>query len=245
MPESIKKIARRVIFYLKVLAKDFKDLGKVRLLFKIYPYTMVGYYGLSNIYDLCRKAEKDKLKGVFAECGVWKGGSVAIMAFVAEKAGSGRKTWLFDSFEGLPEPTAQDGPRAKDYAAGKMSGKLATIEKCVGPLGDVKKIFFDILKINPGRVIIRKGWFQATLPKAKNEMVKISVLRLDGDWYESTKCCLDNLYDVVIPGGYVIIDDYGCWEGARQAVDEFFEKRGIKVDIIKIDSNAVYFKKPL
>ena len=114
----------------------------------------------------------------------------------------------------------------------------------MGPLEAVRKIFFEILNIKKENVKIKKGWFQNTLAREKNEIGAIAILRLDGDWYESTRCCLDNLYDNVIPGGYIIIDDYSYWEGAKRAVDNFFIERRIKIDLIKIDNTGVYFEKP-
>ncbi|MEW6558372.1 MAG: TylF/MycF/NovP-related O-methyltransferase, partial [Elusimicrobiota bacterium] len=88
-----------------------------------------------------------------------------------------------------------------------------------------------------------KGWFQETLPKAKSRIENIAILRVDCDWYESVRCCLDNLYDNLITGGYLIIDDYGHWEGCKKAVDEFLEKRKIKVRLNKIDYTGVWFQK--
>ena len=93
-------------------------------------------------------------------------------------------------------------------------------------------------------IVIKKGWFQDTLPRAKSEIGKVAILRLDGDWYESTKCCLDNLYENVSPGGYVIIDDYGYWEGCRQALDEFLHARKIGIELREIDHDGRYFQNP-
>lgn len=101
-----------------------------------------------------------------------------------------------------------------------------------------------IFKYIKENIVISKGWFQDTLPKDKEKIGKIALLRLDGDWYESTKCCLENLYDNVIIGGYIVLDDYGYWEGAKKALDEFFIKRKISPELIKIDYTGVYFKKP-
>lgn len=244
MIDEIKKFIKKILFFSELIVRNLNDFSKIGLFFRVRPYTMVSYHGMSNVYELSKKIEKDGKEGAFVECGVWKGGCVAIMAFVAKKAKSNRKTWLFDSFEGLPEPSAEDGEKAKEYALGRMSGKLSSIERCVGPMADVEKIFFDVLKINPADIAIEKGWFQDTLQKVKEKMGPIAVLRLDGDWYESTKCCLDVLYDVVVPGGYVIIDDYVYWEGSKKAVDDFLAQRKIKVDLIKIDFTAVYFQKP-
>lgn len=241
--EKLYSLYKKIRFVKNISLRDFFNFKKLLLFKKVYPYTMLSWQRLSNAYELARQVEKDNLKGAFIECGVWKGGCAAVMAFVAEKFNGKRKIWLFDSFEGLPEPTEEDGKMAEDYAQKKSGGKLETIDKCVGPMEDVKKLFFEILRINPENVVIEKGWFQDTLPSAKNKIGAISVLRLDGDWYESTKCCLENLYDNVVRGGYVIIDDYGYWEGARRAVDEFFEERKISPALIKIDSAGVYFKK--
>ncbi|MDO8530224.1 MAG: TylF/MycF/NovP-related O-methyltransferase [bacterium] len=234
---------KKVKFIGEIPLKDFLNLRKLFLFRKIYPYTMVSYQGLSNVYKLSKMIEENKTKGAFVECGVWKGGCAALMGFVAQKARSRRKIWLFDSFEGLPEPTKEDGSMAKEYSKNKVEGKLETIEKCVGPIEEVNNIFFKILKLKKEDTIIKKGWFQNTLPKEKNEIGPIAMLRLDGDWYESTKCCLENLYDNVTIGGYILIDDYDYWEGCKRAVDEFLEERNINVNFVRIHEAGVYFKK--
>ncbi len=238
------KFYKEIKFWKDVGFADFFSFEKLWLFKKVYPYTMSGYKRLSNVYELAKKIEKKKINGAFVECGVWKGGCTAIMAFVSKKAGSLRKVWLFDSFEGLPEPTYKDGLLAREYAQNKAGGNRKTIEKCIGPIEYVNKILFDILRINRDNIIIKKGWFQNTLLKVQKEIGPISILRLDGDWYESTKCCLENLYDNVIIGGYIIVDDYGHWEGARKALEEFFISRKIKPNLIKIDYTGIYFQKP-
>jgi len=242
--QTFYNIFRWLLFFKDLFPRDIFNFKKLILFMKVYPYTMVSYKKLSNIYELSKLIEKEKKEGAFVECGVWKGGCAAVAAFVAKKAKSNRKIWLVDSFEGLPEPTIKDGLVAKNFALNKTSGKLLTINQCVGPLEDVKKIFFSKLKIDKDNVNIIKGWFQNTLPEAKSKIGPIAILRLDGDWYESTKCCLDNLYDNVIPGGYIVEDDYGYWEGSRRAFDEFFEERKINPTIVKIDYAGIYFKKP-
>ncbi len=239
MSSFIKKIK----FYAELLVKNIFNLEKITLFNKVFPYTMVGYKRLSNVYNLSKKVVADKLEGSFVECGVWRGGCSAVAAFIADKEGLGRKTWLFDSFEGLPEPTLEDGALAKTYSESQITGKLKTIDKCVGPIEDVKKILFNVLKLKEKNMVIEKGWFQNTLPRTREKIGKISVLRLDGDWYKSTKVCLENLYENVIMGGYIIVDDYGHWEGAKKAVDEFFSKKSIKPEMIKIDYTGAYFKK--
>ncbi len=219
------------------------NFSALKLFWDIQPYTMVGHARLLNIYDLAYSAESQETEGAFVECGVWRGGCAGIMAFVAMRHGTKRKTWLFDSFEGLPHPTDKDGVKAATYAKQDVSGELKSIKMNVGPLEDVKELLFKILKLPQDSICTVKGWFQETLPKKKNQIGPIAILRLDGDWYESTKCILDNLYDNVVSGGYVIVDDYGSWEGCKKAVDEFLQSRGLNPELHLIDASGLYFKK--
>jgi hypothetical protein len=235
---NIYKLLRSASF------RDYLNREKMRVLLKVRPYTMVSYYRLLNLYDLSEQAEKRGLQGAFVECGVWRGGCAALMAYVAKSARSGREIWLFDSFEGLPEPSEKDGADAASYASGRVSGALKTIGKCVGPMQDVNEVLFERFRVDENNIVFRKGWFQNTLPGAKAVIGPIAILRLDCDWYESTMVCLENLYDRVTPGGFIIVDDYLRWDGCRKAVDEYLLNKNIKTDIIKIDASGVYFRKP-
>ncbi|MBI2452654.1 MAG: class I SAM-dependent methyltransferase [Parcubacteria group bacterium] len=239
--KRLRELWRKARFLKELAWHDVKNPRKTFLFFKVLPYTMVSYKCLANAYALAQKTEEERLQGAFVECGVWKGGAAAAMASAANP---GRQIWLFDSFEGLPEPTLYDGARAKEYAGNKTSGTLASIGKCVGLLRDVQQLFFRALRLSGDIVHIEQGWFQDTLPAAKKQVGPIALLRMDADWYESTRCILENLFDSVVQGGYVIIDDYYCWEGCRRAVDEFVQTRKLKISIVPIDRDGVYFKKP-
>lgn len=92
-------------------------------------------------------------------------------------------------------------------------------------------------------MVFRPGWFQSTLPASRKELGRIAILRVDADWYESTRCCLEELYDQLVVGGYLIIDDYGHFPGCRKAVDEFFEARGLRPRWVPIDYTGVYARK--
>ena len=94
MSETLFKIK----FFPKLLLRDIFNFEKINLFIKVFPYTMIGYKRLSNIYELSKRVVKDRIEGDFAECGVWKGGCSAVMGFVAEKERGGRKTWVFYSF---------------------------------------------------------------------------------------------------------------------------------------------------
>ena len=196
MVEAIKALVRKhkkllaayykARFICAAFLGNFTHPSRFLLFLKVLPYTMVEYERLANAYEVARLAERNKIRGAFVECGVWKGGAAALMAHVAKEAKSRRKIWLFDSFEGLPEPTKEDGLQARVYALDRDSGRLASIQKCVGPLEDVRRLFFSILKLNAEDVYFGKGWFQDVLPKEKQNVGEIAVLRLDADWYEST-----------------------------------------------------------
>ncbi|MCP6726798.1 MAG: TylF/MycF family methyltransferase [Patescibacteria group bacterium] len=240
----VHQLSLKVRLVQKALLRYHFSIEKLRLFLQVFPYTMIGFERLFNVYDLSEKVEEEKLEGAFVECGVWKGGAVAVMAYVTEKAGSKRHTWLFDSFEGLPEPTIKDGERAQTYSAGNKSGTLVSVGRCVGPLEYAQELFFDVLHLPKESIHMEKGWFQDTLQKAKSRVGSIAILRMDADWYESTKCILENLYDNVVPKGYIIIDDYNHWEGCKKAVDEFLLKRDLRPVLVNIDSNAIYFQKP-
>jgi hypothetical protein len=227
-----------------VSLNDCINIKKLWLFWNIFPYTQQNYSGLLNIYELSETVEIRKISGCFVECGVWRGGCAAIMAMVAEKARSGRALWLFDSFEGMPEATVMDvGEEAWELSRGKIDGRLLPVGTNVASLDDVERLFYDKLQLKGENIFFVKGWFQETLVNYKSIVGPISILRIDGDWYESTKVCLENLYDNVVEGGYVIIDDYGWFPGCKKAVDEFFEEKGLRPKLIKVDFTRVYFQK--
>lgn len=224
----------RFLLYYRVKG-DKEKFEEARTIFKIMPYSLVGPAGLSQTYNLVAEIIKKNLQGDLVECGVAQGGCSALMALKAfEKNENGRRIWLFDSFEGLPEPTAKDsGSFIRPLDRGS----------CLGTYEEVENLLFSNLKIDRKNVKMVKGWFEETLPKYKNEINEISFLRIDADWYESVKCCLENLYDNVINGGFIVIDDYGTCSGAKKALDEFLERRGLEVNLTHDGRGGCYFKK--
>jgi O-methyltransferase len=213
------------------LLNSGKDLRKTRLLFTVKPYTMMTYPRLSALYELACRFERAKTSGSFVECGVYNGGSAAIMAAVA-KQNINRNVWLFDSWEGFPEPDERDF--AYNLEQAEKGGNSGSEER-------VRKLLFSRLQLDSARVHLVKGWFADTLPRT--ETGKIALLHLDCDLYESVKRCLEQLYDDVIKGGCIVIDDYGYWKGCKEAVDGFIERRNLKVELLQVDHQAVYFYK--
>ncbi|GAB1420901.1 hypothetical protein MASR2M15_10290 [Anaerolineales bacterium] len=238
------KTAQSFLMMLKSKAfyKEIYNLPKLYQLIRIFPYTLVAYPGLSGLYDLSKKLNQDHIEGAFVECGVWRGGCAIILSTWAQK--QKRAVHLFDSFEGLPEPLPIDGKRALKISKGKESGTLASIGHIVVSIEEVEDTLFKRFAFDRNQVHLHKGWFQDTLPQVSPTIGKIALLRLDGDWYESTKVCLEYLYDQVVEGGYVVIDDYQEFDGCRLATDEFLQKQGIKPELHHFDwFGGTYFQK--
>lgn len=223
-------------------------------------FSMLAPINLFTLYEQAVYCEKKNIDGAYVECGVWKGGAVGIMAEANLQFGSSRRhLHLFDAFDNIcPPDAAIDGQKAIDDTkiilglqdTIKMAGQLESIEGGYDSMGGhgTIEICKDLLEkvINyPAEFIhFHKGWFQDTLPVAKDEIDSIAILRLDGDWYASIKTCLVNLYDKVSKGGLIVIDDYGYYEGCTKAVDEFLENRNIKTFLSYSSPNCRYFVKP-
>jgi len=213
---------------------------------RIMPYSLVGVGGLKVTYNSVKDVCERDIPGDIVELGVARGGCSALMANVVFDKMIGRqmdrKLWLFDSYEGLPECTAMDlnpnlGNGTGEHVRPLLKGS------CLGKLDEVKDLMFNKNNFPRERVEFVKGWFENTLPKTREKIKQIAVLRIDADWYESTKSCLVNLYDKVCSGGYVIVDDYHSCYGCRRAVDEFLQDRHI-VPVVKFDGRGgCYFKK--
>ena len=125
----------------------------------------------------------------------------------------------------------------------RASGALKSVEKCVGTLEDNQRLLRDVIGYPAELTKYHVGWFQDTLPEVAPRLGAIALLRLDGDWYESTRLPLLHLYDKVVPGGIVIVDDYGHYEGCRRAVDQFLAGRDKPILMHHIDYSARYWVK--
>src|SRR5436309_6800426 len=187
--------------------------------------TMVGRERRRRLLKLAQQLDADGVEGDFVELGTFKGGTAAVLGRAAAGSPYSRHLSLFDSFEGLPEPRAEDGAEAARYAGGKTDGKTRPIGECVGTREEVEGFLFGPAGLERGDVTLVQGWYQDTLPTA--EMGPIALLHLDCDWYESVQLALNALYDDVVPGGCVVLDDYGEWPGASKALHEFLDARGI------------------
>lgn len=212
-------------------------------MFRVRRHTMTTPIRCRKLWDSCQQVLEKKIPGGFVECGVWKGGSSAIMALAIQNSGQERYLHLFDSFEGLPEPTEKDGESAITYSGGRKDGNLATINQCRAGLDGVRHLIRDEIKMPDAMVHFHVGWFQNTVPTDAEKLGPIALLRLDGDWYDSTMICLEHLYPLLSPGGIIVMDDYFAWEGCRKATDEYRAKHQINCPIEKIDMDAASWVK--
>lgn len=169
--------------------------------------------------------------GAIVECGVWRGGSMLAMVLALQRLGvDDRDLWLYDTFEGMTEPGEHDvspymGSTREEWDKAVATGKRAWHD-WFGPerfgLDQVRALLAET-GYPTERVHFVVGSVMDTIPAEAPE--SIAVLRLDTDWYESTKHEMDHLYPRVAPGGVLIVDDYGHWEGAAKAVDEALTER--------------------
>ena len=202
---------------LRVCYPDF-DADTLTLLRRVLPFTMTSPSRIVAVCSAARYVEANTIPGAFVECGVWKGGSSMAAALTFKTP---RPLYLFDTFEGMPDAGAHDRHAASGQLASEMlrnAGNDATI-RCYSPLDEVKRNM-ESTGYPTADIRYIRGKVEDTLPDAAPE--QIAVLRLDTDWYESTRHELEHLYPRLSPGGVLIIDDYGYWSGARKAVDEYF-----------------------
>ncbi len=208
----------------------------LKLARKLVPqYTMVALPRLKKLYELGGLLAQEGPEGAVVECGVWNGGSSAMVAAGLSQHGATRPCWLFDSFEGLPEPTENDDAVVRDgYFPGWCTGAVARVEEAHRLAGTV-----------PSSLQIIPGWFNETLAKQAEAIGPIALLHVDADWYDSVTTVFQTLYYQVVPGGVVVIDDYGSWSGCRRAVHDYFGEAGLHgLTLQPIDGHAVWFIKP-
>jgi len=218
--------------------------------------TMLNEKKLTYLRKATKYVINKKIEGDIVECGVWNGGSVALIANILKKAHVYKTLSLFDSFDDPHEPLPIDG----DFLINKLGGKTAAkgrlkpnkgfykkITHGRGP-GDEKyvyKLLTSIVGYPKEKVNIYKGWFQETLIRDSMNVNKISLLIIDCDFYIPTKLSLKYLYDKVVIGGIIVIDDYPTLEGCKVAVDEYiYSKRNINVKQVN-DTGCIYWHKKI
>jgi O-methyltransferase len=192
------------------------------------PHSMLPEPRMLHLGQMVRAVLSDRVPGDFVECGVWRGGASFLMADMLRRAGiNDRKVWLCDSFEGHRPPEEIDGEAALAYSRDVDSPGY--LDNCRVALTSVQENA-ALLGLS-GHTEFVKGYFDATLPANRERIGRIALLRIDCDWYASVRCCFEQLYDQVSPGGVIIIDDYFDYDGCSIAVHEWLAERRLNVRI--------------
>ncbi|HTQ23228.1 MAG TPA: TylF/MycF/NovP-related O-methyltransferase [Candidatus Binataceae bacterium] len=211
---------------------------------KVYAHSTASLERLATLWLQVRYLDRYAIRGDLVECGVWKGGAAGMMALAHMRSGEPyRKLQLFDSFKGMPEPKAEfDGSLVLNYANG--NGALRPIGQLEASVADCEDLLFQRIGYPEDLVQFHEGWFQDTLPRDAGSVGDVSLLRIAADWYESTVLALQYLYSKVASKGVVIIADYGTFEGARRATDEFLARLSEPIMLHHIDADGRYWIKP-
>lgn len=250
-----------------LINKRTKDAKRLLILSNQYPelineiiedykysikYTHRGVFQIVNVESILNYLKRNSIQGDFVEAGTYTGGCSAYILKAQQRIDSKniRNYWGFDSFEGMPAPSLKDGDQSSIWLTGKMMKDLNKnyIGKLVGHSmnkADYEECYKYLRNTGypPEKINLVKGWFQNTLKINKSKIKQISLLRLDGDFYESTLTILEELYPLVAIGGAIIIDDYGGFKGCKIAVDEYLDKINYKPHLIYVENSIRYFIK--
>jgi hypothetical protein len=244
MKNAIRKILQRFNYDIVKLDQnrskapdDFESLHK-EIFAKVTNHTMTSAERIYSLIEAVKYVERNNIPGDIVECGVWKGGSMMAVAETLKSLKSTtRALYLYDTYEGMSEPTEHDKTWYGQSAFSLLtnSDKEKNLVWAYSALDTVKKGMastgYPLDKIN-----YVKGKVEDTIPATMPN--NIALLRLDTDWYESTAHELFHLFPLLKKGGVLILDDYGHWQGARKAVDEYLEQNQIQILLNRIDETG-------
>jgi O-methyltransferase len=202
-------------------------------------YTMTSPERMYALFEAVTYIEKAGIPGDIVECGVWRGGSMMLAAYTLKNLGCTHRTlWLYDTFQGMAKPEAIDQkslPAVSPLKKWTKQERDGFVDWCYAPLDDVVKNLAST-EYPPDKVKFVEGKVEDTLPT--HLPAEIALLRLDTDFYSSTLHELTYLFPRLSEGGVLIIDDYGCWVGARKATDEYFARHGLAPLLHVIDTEG-------
>ena len=209
---------------------------------RIKDRTMTNPQKTNTLLETVRYITRCEIPGAIVECGVWRGGSMlAIVEMLLRLGVKDRELFLFDTFTGMAEAGERDVHIHKGLHANHLLSEKVGGARIWEPasLEDVRS-GFETLAYPLQKTHFVAGKVEDTIPKHAPE--RIALLRLDTDWYESTKHELEHLYQRLAPGGILIIDDYGSWQGSKDATDEFLEATGEPIMLVRVDRGRVAVK---
>ncbi|NEQ97121.1 MAG: methyltransferase domain-containing protein [Cyanothece sp. SIO2G6] len=197
-----------------------------RLFDQVKPFTYLDLERLNSLRQICQYINASDIPGDIVECGTYKGGAAAVLS----RYMGDRHLWLYDSFQGMPQTTEQDGTEAAKW-----------VGDCLASPEDLKEVM-QLVGTAPNQFTIKSGWFHETFQE-ENLPPKIALLHCDADWYDSVTLVLDTLYSRVMDGGCIVLDDFGYWEGCREAFYDFCYRWEEKPLIERVGSTQAYWFK--
>ena len=198
------------------------------LIKKSKKFSMTGESRMFMLIKAFEYVKNNKIEGDLVECGVWRGGNLILLQNLLEKYSINKNIYGYDTFEGMTEPSFEDKDYKKNDAKTLMEDeeKQTKIDNTVWCISNKQEVENNIkLNTNSNNISLIRGDVRKTLKISENLPKKISILRLDTDFYDSTKIELETLFPLLSKGGVLIIDDYGHWLGAKKAVDEYFSNK--------------------
>ena len=245
MTDILRSINKRMIKYCnleisrhKEFPTDFDD-DHIEIIRSVKSYTMTSNERLYTLIEGVKHIIQGNVPGDIVECGVWRGGSMMAIAHTLTRLNHSEKSlFLFDTFSGMSQPTEFDvnvhGFKASDkfHKKRRPDGKT---DWAIASLGEVKE---NLMKTDydESKIHFIEGKVEDTIPEKSPK--SISLLRLDTDWYESTKHEMVHLFPRLSKNGIIIIDDYGLWKGSQKAVDEYFSENKINILLNRVDHSA-------
>ena len=206
-------------------------------------FTMTSIDRIATLIQATEYIVANRIEGDFAECGVWKGGSMMAVALCLKEMGeTTRDLFLYDTFDGMTAPSEKDA--RFDGVSAEQLLKVAERRTGIWCYASIDEVRANLLSIGypESRIHFLKGRVEETIPRTLPD--RLCMLRLDTDWYESTMHELTYLYPKLVEQGVLIIDDYGHWRGAKDATDRYFGERKFKPFLHRIDYTGRLLIKP-
>ncbi|MBS1642714.1 MAG: class I SAM-dependent methyltransferase [Bacteroidetes bacterium] len=223
----------------EIFPSDFEDFH-INIINKVRPYTMTSNERLYGLIEAVKYVVKNNIEGSIVECGVWKGGSMmAIAETLLQLGDTSRQLFLYDTFAGMTAPTEEDVDQLNRDASSQLQNDInKKTESIVWAYSGLQEVKTNIQKTKYPSTNFHfiEGDILQTIPA--NLPPKIALLRLDTDWYESTKHEMIHLYPLLQQNGVLIIDDYGFWKGSRKAVDEYIDANKISIFLNRMDETG-------
>ena len=231
MAKTLKNLVRTILpRKIREQVEEVRHLGLPLPLRVVRSHTLVSIFSMLYLQELMRRIGESGTEGDIVECGVYRGGSAAVLGWEMMRLPGRRHLWLYDAFQGMPAASDHDDDYSKSI-----------VGQFVGSEANARRLLHR-LKVPETRFHIVAGWFNDTLPVTK--VSSIALLHIDCDFYEPVNLVLNTLYKRVAPQGYVVLNDYGSFTACKKATDEFLKGLDSSIKLQQIDRDAYFFQKP-